>query len=581
MANGKREISKAERNAYICALMVNFVDQMGPQFTGPVLVTYGQWIGASLSTIAMFQTARGLSAMASNIWMPIVSDRAGRKWIAFLSVCGVSLGYFIQAIAYTFRGDGENLEDWGPPCICFICGRFVTGFFAGMQPVLQAYITELSAPDAELVTQRLVVMQVAANVGGMFLSPIAGVVATLGLEVPFFIVTVVGVISIFLVPIYFKEVAEIRGPAPPTPMLGAGPSVSVGAAPQEVTASQETQTGSSEAKDAPLLAPESASSAAPPPAAIKKGSPFCDLVIGFMFVGYMCLMIMVNGGSLFLTPLLFQQPSFEISGKDSDGNFNEDIFKQNVSKNVGFANIPVGCLQVLVAITLFVPVTKRFGEVPTIMVMGIMGSACFPLVILIGDKVWKVALIFGFLGMAFGFLTPALGPVSARYGRAIYPKQMALVQGIPLVGLQLSNAFAQNILAPIVGDLDSPDLMSHLKNAYFFVGGASLLFTVVFSCASHLSAARVAEHQKLMGITPSAAGDDDDDDILFQITLKRSAASVGETRIAVPFATPVMRRAMSERASRKRTAARDVGQSLQPVDGASGVNGSVLGGDGS
>merc|ERR1712032_1472022 len=125
-----------------------------------------------------------------------------------------------------------------------------------------------------------------------------------------------------------------------------------------------------------------------------------------MFLAYMSIMVMVTGGSLFLTPVLLQQPSFGIIGET------EEEFQQKVSRDVALVSIPVGLLQVVVAIGLYVPVTKRCGEVPTLTVMGLIGTCAFPLMGTWCDTMWKVAFVNAILGTALGFLTPALGPIA-------------------------------------------------------------------------------------------------------------------------------------------------------------------------
>lgn len=561
----KPKISRAESLAYVSALLVNLVDQMGPQFTAPVLVTYGQWLGASLTTIATFQTARGLAAMVSNIWMPVMSDKFGRKWIAFLSVVGCATGYFTQGIAYKFIGD--NPTDGGPACVVFMTGRFITGFFSGMQPVLQAYITELSSPDKTLITQRLVVMQVASNVGGVFLSPLAGIIAAWGMQVPFMVCAIVGVFAMFFVPVFLKEVDDIKG-KPDDSQADGQTADDPQADGQKATSSEgappQAPGADSDARDAPLVEPidvESASFAdrqasfQERESERRRGSPFCDIVVALMFVAYACLMVMINSGAMFMMPILFQQPSFGIEGTGEE-------LSENVSRTVGLAGMPLGMCQVVVAIGLFVPVTKRFGEVPTIVVMGVIGTALFPLIGIFADKVWKVTIFNALLGVAFGFLAPALGPVAARYGSTIYPKQMALVQGIPLVGLQLSNAFAQNMMAAVVGDITDPQI----RLAYCVIAGFSLAFVIVFAMAASLSASRVRAAVATTGI-------EEDSETVYAAILKRSPSSVGLPAIApLPVASPHMRRAMSHSVvksrrpvQRRSVSAGHFAQSLQPV----------------
>lgn len=454
-------IATLETMAFVSALLVNFVDQMGPQFTMPVLIPYGTWIGASLDTIALFTTARGIAAILSNLWMPKVSDILGsRKLVALMSLVGCAAGYFIQGIAYTFDGNGASLV--------FMLGRFTAGFFCGMAPVLQAYITELSAPDMTLMTQRLVMLQVAAQIAGLALAPISGSLATFGLQLPFFVCAGIGACAILFVLVFFREVKDIKGTMalPPRatseleePLQQAGDSdaAQVGAA---ATQGVGVQSASFAAQDAME----------------KKGSPLCDPVIGFLFLSYMFLFVLIAGGTVFLMPVMLQNDKFGIEGK-YDGS--EEEFQGNIAKVVGLCTIPNGAMQVICAVFLFVPLTTRIGELPVIVSCGIIVTVVFPMYGILATKIWQVAVLNGIVGCCFGFLTPALGPVCARYASVAYPKQMAMAQGIPMVGLQVSVAFSQNIIALLIPGGDNPSLIV----PWCACGVSCALFCVSFTVA--------------------------------------------------------------------------------------------------
>jgi len=119
---------------------------------------------------------------------------------------------------------------------------------------------------------------------------------------------------------------------------------------------------------------------------------------------------------------------------------------------------------------------------------------------------------------------------------------MGLVQGIPLVGLQLSNAFSQNMLAAVVGDVEH----ARITLGYWVVAGFSVAFVAVFALAAGLSASRVAAELR-------AKGETEDPEKTFAAMLKRSPDSVGLPSIApLPVAEPAMRRAMSAQVPPKR-----------------------------
>lgn len=457
-------ISRAESLAYVAALLVNFVDQMGPQFTVPVLVPYGTWIGASLNTIALFTTVRGLASVVSNLWMPKLSDAINsRKWVALLSLVGCGLGYGIQGSAYRF-GTGPNAGT--TPSIVFAIGRFTTGFFSGMMPVLNAYVTELSQPDMALLTQRLITLQMAAQVAGMALAPISGSLATFGLQLPFYVCSGMGVGAIFFVLIFFQEVSVIKGLTAPPP-----PAPSATDLEKPLTQSEESDIAQVGPEATEGVGIQSASFAARS-SLEKTGSPLCDGVIMLLFFAYMAVFVTISGGTTFLMPVMFRDDKF---GIDHGFPPSESEFQGNIAKAVGLVAIPTGSVQVCCAIFLFLPLTSRLGELPVIVFFGALVCFVFPLYALVWE-VWHVAVLNGIVGACYGFVVPALSPLCARYSTVAFPKQMAMAQGIPLIGLQLSNAFSQNVMAALVPAGDNPNLII----PWCVCGVCAAAFTVFF-----------------------------------------------------------------------------------------------------
>merc|ERR1712110_1216212 len=110
----------------------------------PVLVPYGRWMGADLETIALFSTVRGLMSMVSNMWMPRLRDRKGRKLVILISIIGSGVAYGAQGFAGFCPSAGAAIG-------VFMLGRALSGFFGGTMPVVRAYVAEMSMPDMALL----------------------------------------------------------------------------------------------------------------------------------------------------------------------------------------------------------------------------------------------------------------------------------------------------------------------------------------------------------------------------------------------------------------------------------------------
>jgi len=456
-------ISRKESLAFASALLINLVDQMGPQFTIPVYVTYATWIGSSITAISFMGFARGAAAVFSNFWMPKASDRCGRKWIAFTSLVGCAVGYLIQGMAYMLRGDRQEGDEvgWGAATVVFIIGRVVVGGFSGMQPVIMAYIAELSMPDKKLMTQRLVYNQVAGSVLGIALAPIAGLVATFGLYIPFLVCSGFGLFAILFCLIFFKESWVVKGRQDPRSFRRPRP---------DSTPSSTSSSMVGNHNGGPLLMRVEE----PPQPAPKVKSPARDIVVVCMFFAYLFLFLIILGSFAFLMPLYLREDKFRVRQEHDT----EEDFLKRISSIIGLLNIPSGILSVLTAVFGYAPITARFGERPTVIAATVLLVCVYPLIALSAD-LWALFVVNALVGLSTGIFTPALGPVSARYASVFYQKQMAMAQSVPILGLQLAGMFCQIIDALL---WRCSIQVAWLANSFFAVA-ACIFFYIAHSTA--------------------------------------------------------------------------------------------------
>lgn len=444
-----------ETFAFATAMLVNFVDMMGNQFTAPVTVPYGRWMGADLETIAFFATVRGVAAIVSNIWMPMLSDRQGRKLVIMISLVGSAIAYTVQGLAGHFVGSSVAI---------FIAGRALAGFFGGTMPVVRAYVTELSMPDTTLMRTRMTLMMVSSQASGIALSPIAGALATFGLSLPYYVCGSVGVCGLFWAICFFKEASALKADK--------------NSAIQQATKSVGDLEQNSPAKEMPLARNDEEVTP-------ERKQVWRDKVMVMLFFAYMAVFVLVSAIML-LMPELLEQESFGLIGKDREET------SQNISKALGLTHIPQGVCNILSAVLLFGPLTARFGDAKVVTVAGTVAALSIGTYGFWPTKLWQVVLLQSITGLSFGCILPAIAPLVAQYASTHYPAQMAECQGIPILGMNLSMAFGQNVLALVYTH-------SGMKGAWLLAAFCTIVFVILFVLSSLLVSKRAA---KIDALTP-------------------------------------------------------------------------------
>eukprot|EP00928_Gymnodinium_smaydae_P023158 TRINITY_DN19220_c0_g2_i1.p1 TRINITY_DN19220_c0_g2~~TRINITY_DN19220_c0_g2_i1.p1 ORF type:complete len:561 (+),score=35.57 TRINITY_DN19220_c0_g2_i1:73-1755(+) len=425
-----------ETFCFFIALCVNFVDQLW-QFTLPVVVPYGKTLGADIHVIAVFATARGLGGMTSNIWMPWVADgpkgkgRTRRRLAVLLSLAGCSVGYFLQGFASRFAPGTQA------PCVMII-GRFIVGFFSGMNAVLTAYITDLCRGDFALLKERNKIFQVTNLSLGIALAPIAGALAQFGLEVPFYVATCTGVVSFIVAYVFFKESFE------------------------------------QERKNSDFPTPTGSSSTRPTNAkASHEGNPYCDLVTWLVALANLSMNCVISGGMLLL-PILISDPGFGLR------QLTEKQTEERVAVASGVLQLPGSATIIFASMFLYSPLTNRFGDVAVVTVGGFISFIVLSCTGLVQQDLLVIAGLRAIFGISFGSFLPALTPMFSQYVKNVYPTQQSTAQGGPQFVGQAALLFAQNMFAAVVH-------VAGITTAYFLVGFCVLVFAMSFALAFVIS----------------------------------------------------------------------------------------------
>merc|ERR1719492_178773 len=133
---------------YCIALLGIFVDTLGNQFTAPVLVPYAQSMDIEVTKIGTLYTAQFIGKVVSNMVLPILADKKGRRLVCILSMAGSCVAYATQGLATEL---GTNADS---KFMILLIGKVLSGLFGGTYPVMLAYIADLSIPDFELLKKR-------------------------------------------------------------------------------------------------------------------------------------------------------------------------------------------------------------------------------------------------------------------------------------------------------------------------------------------------------------------------------------------------------------------------------------------
>jgi len=445
----------SDSRCFAVSLAVNLVGQLW-QFTLPVIVPYGTWIGSDIETIAFFTTARGLGGVISNFWLPMFADgpkganRPRRRAAVLFSLGGSALGYLLQGTACWFA-KGR------PASAVFLAGRFVVGLMSGMAPILSAYITDLCRDDNELLRWRFTALQASNSSAGIVLAPVAGALAAFGLELPFHVCTASSLIIFILAIFTFSEVTES-----PKKLRS-----------QNSTSLEETQ--------------------------IEEKNPFLDPVVLMQGVAMAFIVVMVSGRML-LIPEQLAYPGFGLQGNTIQET------QERVADATGLISIPSASLSLFANTFLFIPVTRRYGDVCVILVCGILLAVGFSLMGTVTSNIWIYTCILANNGLCMGLLFPVVGPLFARYFKKVFPTQQATAQSIGSQGVSISMLVAQVVVASVYRWLG-------LLAAWCTVGSTTLIFAVCLIVCCYMISSRIdnklhpTQHAMMEALKPGKNSD--------------------------------------------------------------------------
>jgi predicted MFS family arabinose efflux permease len=165
------------------------VDMMGYMLVVPLLPFYAQSFGASDFTIGIVMALNAVTSLVSGpIWGKL-SDKHGRKPILLISQAGTLAAFSLLAVS-------SSIE-------MLMLSRILDGIFGGQIPVINAAITDVSAPETR--AEKMSVMAVSMTVGTIVGPTIGGYLGEINLVYPAYAACAMAAIAIIATSIIFNE----------------------------------------------------------------------------------------------------------------------------------------------------------------------------------------------------------------------------------------------------------------------------------------------------------------------------------------------------------------------------------------
>ncbi|CAE7437187.1 unnamed protein product [Symbiodinium sp. CCMP2592] len=507
------------------------------------MVPYGQQIGASTAEIAGFTTVRFGMAVVSLLWMPRLADTKGVKLCILISVFGTAIAYGLQGNAYLFSGcerqlhsmpPGDSMNLWaGHECVVvngtvgivetignssevgvatalgsggvlectedcgnkggvyvMMAGRALAGFFGGTQPVLRAYVTQISLPNMALVKLRSTVLFASMQAGNFALAPIAGVISRFGLHWPWYVSTGVAVLCLVFVTAFFKNKEESSGVAEfGTPGIRSAPEDILMQGKKKVDAEEGEQ--ALHQLDRGILFKHCVQLQARQfvcrfPLQLDLTMPCKDKILLLMLLAYWCVFQCVAApwlqaeslsrkgpvacglrqALILLLPLLLEYESFGLMDPTS-----LEKSRESLAAATSMVMVPHGIANFAMSTVGFLILSSKIGDRATMRVGATLASALLCFYGYASSELWHLLVLHGFVGVGLGLMVPAIAPTLQRYNTLAHPEKTSQAAALPLFGMQLGQIVGPLLFGLITGDAQDRSRM----NLAWLVAGISFL----------------------------------------------------------------------------------------------------------
>lgn len=204
-------MSSNNKNFFVEAvplLLILLIDGMGLGLVFPILnnliIDPSSQFAATLSESARNMMFGGIVAIFMLSWfigapfLGDLSDNIGRKKALMICLLGAAGGYLVSGLGVTVHS-----------LTLLILGRVIAGFTSGSQPIAQAAIVDISAPEDKTRNISLILLALSL---GFILGPLVGgifsnkaLVPWFSFSLPFYFATAISLLNALLLHILFHE----------------------------------------------------------------------------------------------------------------------------------------------------------------------------------------------------------------------------------------------------------------------------------------------------------------------------------------------------------------------------------------
>jgi len=406
---------------FTVALLCILVDVIGIQFTAPSLVPYCVSMGIGVDQIGPLYTARYGGQIISNILMPPLADKYGRKVVVMWSIGGSMIAYIIQGLAFRYEGSEFTL---------MFTGKLIAGLFGGTFPIILTYITDISMPDLKLLKTRITQAVATLMAAPVALQPLGGAIATFGLYLPLLVSAGIAFVGLILTQCFMVEVFKPEGDK------------------EEGDALKK----SDEKKED--------DSKGPPRPSVWRDTPLLTLGASFFFVAFFIV------GQQIQPPLLLERSSF---GLEEDS---ETRTQERIALTSGLVAIPTSLVTAFVMTVGYLSLSKRGVRDETcVLVGGLVASITF-FVVPMCKTVWQLCVINAVQGAGCGMFMGAVQAMPSKYLAICWPKDIASGRGVYNLMMTIGTMVAG---IPLTMLFESNGI-----GASYYCTGAAMLVSTVF-----------------------------------------------------------------------------------------------------
>jgi MFS transporter, DHA1 family, multidrug resistance protein len=170
--------------------LVMFLVMIGFGIIIPVLPFYAEEMGASPTQLGLLMAVYSLMQLIFAPFWGKLSDRIGRKPIMMIGIAGLSLSFFIQAMA---------TELW-----MLFAARIIGGILSSANmPTAMAYVADITTPENR--GKGMGIVGAAVGLGFVFGPAIGGIFSKSSMSMPFYLAGASSLITLVIIFFFLKE----------------------------------------------------------------------------------------------------------------------------------------------------------------------------------------------------------------------------------------------------------------------------------------------------------------------------------------------------------------------------------------